>query len=298
MAFDVGGTDTKSAVIDAQGEVRRLRRTPTPHDAADRLDGVFRTLEDLAGDLRRTHPESPPVAAGLVVPGIVDVDRGLAVYASNMGWRDAPIRERAREALQLPVAFGHDVSAAGVAEHRLGAGRGMSDLVVLVLGTGIAGTLIIGGRLHLGGGYAGEIGHSPVAEDPRCICGGRGCLEAIASTRAIVDGYRELSGRTVSGAREVVALAATGDHDAVTVWKRALDGLAFAVTVISSTIAPEAIVIGGGLSGAGRSLFEPLAARVDARLTYQRRPALRAAQLGGDAGLLGAALFAREWGAR
>ena len=106
--------------------------------------------------------------------------------------------------------------------------------------------------------------------------------------------YSERSGQQVPGAREVVALAIAGDPDAAAVWDSALDALAFALAQIASTIAPEAIVIGGGLSRAGAALFDPLASRLDARLSYQRRPRLVPAQLGAEAGLLGAALLARE----
>jgi glucokinase len=294
LAFDVGGTDTKSALVDADGRVLDLRRTPTPLDGARTAEAVVGRVAELAADLRDAHPDVRPVAAGLLVPGIVDAERGVGVYASNLGWRDAPIRDLAERATGLPIAFHHDVTAASWAEHRLGAARAFDDVVVLVIGTGIAGSIILDGRPHLGGGYAGEIGHSPVADEPLCPCGARGCLEAIGSAGAIVRRYAERTGETVEGAREVLARAETGDDDARAVWEAALDALAFSVAQLAATVAPEAIVIGGGLSRAGDALFVPLAERVDARLSFHRRPRLVPAQLGGDAGLLGAAIIARE----
>ena len=294
LAFDVGGTDTKSAIVDADGRVLGVTRTPTPLDGERTADAVVAHVAELAAGLRDAHPGLQPVAAGLLVPGIVDAERGVGVYASNLGWHDAPIRDLAEAALGLPVAFHHDVTAASWAEHRLGAARAYDDVVVLVIGTGIAGSLILDGRPHLGGGYAGEIGHSPVADGPQCPCGAWGCLEAVASAGAIVRRYTERAGEPVAGAREVLALAQAGDPDAAAVWEGALDGLAFAVAQLAATVAPEAIVIGGGLSRAGDALFAPLTSRVDARLSFHRRPLLVPAQLGQDAGLLGAALIARE----
>jgi glucokinase len=294
LAFDVGGTDTKSALVDRDGRLLGLRRTPTPLDGGRTAEAVVGLVAELAAELRAAHPALQPVAAGLLVPGIVDADRGVGVYASNLGWHDAPIRDLAEAALGLPVAFHHDVTAASWAEHRLGAARAYDDVVVLVIGTGIAGSLILDGRPHLGGGYAGEIGHSPVAEGPRCACGARGCLEAIASAGAIARRYSERTGVEVDGARDVLTRAEDGDAEAREVWESAVDALGFAVAQLAATVAPEAIVIGGGLSRAGDALFAPLASRVNERLSFHRRPLLLPAQLGGDAGLLGAALIARE----
>lgn len=297
LAFDVGGTDTKSALVDGAGRVLGLRRTPTPRAGDRTAEAVVDRVAELAVELRAAHPGVQPVATGLLVPGVVDPDRGVGVFASNLGWRDAPIRDLAEAALGLPVAFHHDVTAASLAEHRLGAAQAYDDVVVLVIGTGIAGALILDGRPHLGGGYAGEIGHSPVAEGPRCPCGARGCLETIASAGAIARRYAERSGSRIDGAREVLARAEAGDAVAREVWESAIDALGFAVAQLAATVAPQAIVIGGGLSRAGDALFAPLTARMNERLSFHRRPLLVPARLGDDAGLLGAALVARERGA-
>jgi glucokinase len=298
LAFDVGGTDIKSALFDASGEPLGLRRTPTPLDGERTAEAVAAHLAGLAADLRAAHPSVEPVAAGVLVPGIVDADHGVGVYASNLGWRGAPVRDLAEVALGVPVAFDHDVRTAGLAEHRLGAGRPYDDVCVIVIGTGIAGTLILGGRAYPAGGYAGEIGHSPVAAGPECPCGGRGCLEAIASAGAIARRYAERSGgqngiRSL-GAREVLARAQAGESLAVEIWEEALDALAIAIVQLTAVVAPQAVVIAGGLSRAGADLFGPLRERVHARLSFHRRPEIVPAQLQGNAGLLGAGLIARE----
>ncbi|GAA4489534.1 ROK family protein [Microbacterium panaciterrae] len=294
LAFDVGGTDIKSALFDAEGNALGLRRTPTPEPGPDLPVRLIARLVELGDQLRAEHPEADPVAVGLVVPGIVDEVAGIGVFASNMGWRDAPIRALAEEAFALPVAFDHDVRAGGWAEHVLGGARGYDDAVVLIIGTGIAGALLLQGRPFTAGGYAGEVGHSPVADEPVCACGARGCLEAIASAGAIARRYTERSGAAVDGAKEVIARAAAGDEIAAGVWDEALHALTLSIAQLTAVIAPQAVVIGGGLSRAGGALFDELHARLEARLSFHRIPALVPAQLGGDAGILGAALWARS----
>lgn len=294
LAFDVGGTDIKSALFDADGIARGLRRTPTPLADGDRTDVLLDRLESLAAELRAAHPDIVPRAAGLVVPGIVDADAGLGVFASNLGWHNEPIRDRAAVRLGLPVAFDHDVRAASWAERRLGGARDYADAVVLVIGTGIAGALLVGGVPYTAGGYAGEIGHSPIADGPLCPCGARGCLEAVASAGAIARRYRDATGVVPDGAKDVIARAAAGDEVAAEIWNSALDALTLSLAQLTAVVAPEAVVIGGGLSRAGGALFDELRTRLAARLSFHRLPVLVPAELSGNAGLLGAALRARE----
>lgn len=294
LAFDVGGTDIKSALFDADGTTLGLRRTPTPVVDGDRTAPIIERLGVLAAELRAAYPAVVPQAAGLVVPGIVDADAGIGVFASNLGWQDSPLRELASRGLGLPVAFDHDVRAASWAEHLLGGARAYENSVVLVIGTGIAGAILVDGVPYTAGGYAGEIGHSPVAEGPICPCGARGCLEAVASAGAIARRYHEATGVAPNGAKDVIARAATGDPAARDIWDSALDALALSLAQITAVIAPEAVVIGGGLSRAGGSLFDELRTRLAARLSFHRLPVLVPAELSGNAGLLGAALRARE----
>lgn len=298
LAFDVGGTDIKSALFDAVGTALGLRRTPTPladpGSDGDRTGALIRRLGVLAVELQADHPDVVPLAVGLVVPGIVDADAGLGVFASNLGWHDAPLRDLASAELGLPVAFDHDVRAASWAEHRLGGARAYSNSVVLVIGTGIAGALLVGGEPYTAGGYAGEIGHSPIADGPVCACGARGCLEVVASAGAIARRYREATGVTPDGAKDVIARAAAGDPVASEIWNSALDALTLSLAQLTAVVAPEAVVIGGGLSRAGGALFDELRVRLAERLSFHRLPELVPAELSGNAGILGAALRARE----
>jgi glucokinase len=294
IAVDVGGTDMKAALVDDTGRLVELLRRPTPHDGERTGDAVVEAVARLAEGFRERHPDVVPRAAGLLVPGHVDDEKGVGVFAENLGWRDFPFRDRAEAALRLPVSFSHDVRGAGEAEHRLGAAAPFRDVVVMAIGTGIAGAVFVDGRLYSGGGMAGEMGHSRVADGPRCACGGVGCLEAIASAAAIARRYNARTGAALPGAREVLERAEAGDPDARAVWDSALDALALDLSHTVALLAPEAIVIGGGLSQAGAALFEPLRERLDAILTFHRRPLLLPASIGENAGLIGAALRARD----
>jgi glucokinase len=240
------------------------------------------------------HPDITPRAVGLSVPGHVDEEAGIGVHSENLGWSDVPFRNRAEELLSLPVAFRHDVRGAGEAERRLGVAASFRDVVIMTIGTGIAGAIYIADRLYTGGGMAGEMGHSKVADEPRCLCGGVGCLEAVASAGAIVRLYAALNGETVDGAKEVLRRARRGDQHAIQVWQSALDALALDLSHTVALLAPEAIVIGGGLAQAGPELFDPLRQRLDAILTFHRRPQLLPATVGENAGVMGAALGARD----
>lgn len=294
LAFDVGGTDMKSALIDGDGRIRALERRPTPHDGDRTADAVVAAVAELSARFRAEHPDVEPLAAGLLVPGHVDDEAGIGVFSENLDWRDYPFRDRVETAIGLPVSFSHDVRGAGEAEHRLGAAAPFDDVVVMAIGTGIAGAIFIGGKLYAGGGMAGEMGHSRVADGPACACGGVGCLEAVASAAAIARRYTALTGIPVAGAKDVLDRSRAGDQDAAAIWESALDALALDLSHTVALLAPQAIVIGGGLSQAGPALFEPLAAKLDAILTFHRRPVLLRASIGEDAGVIGAALRARD----
>ena len=284
VGVDVGGTEIKAALVDRDATALAERTIPTPRDGADR---ILDAIAALVGELR----DDRVTAVGLAVPGVVDERRGLAVWSENLSWTDVPMTAEITARCGLPAVLGHDVRAGALAEARAGAARGLEDVVFLAIGTGIAAGIILGGRLHAGGGYAGEIGHTYAGHDEPCACGGRGCLEAIASAAAIARRYSARSGRTVDRAAEV--LQARDEH-ARAVWDEALDALAGALAWVASVLAPDAVVIGGGLSRAGDALLGPLEQRTRARLTFQRMPRLVPAALGDRAGCIGAALLALE----
>ncbi len=286
VALDVGGTSIKGAILARDLERVATVRRPTPRgDAA--VEAVLDTVDELVAQAE------PAEAVGIAVPGIVDDERGVAVWAENIGWRDVPFRELAERRTGLPVAVGHDVRAGGTAELRLGAARGTRNSLVMPIGTGIAAAMVIDGHLCVGNGYAGEIGHMAVGSDEPCVCGGIGCLEAVASGPAVARNYARRTGREAN-AGEVAALVARGDPDARAVWAETVAWLGTGLAVATALTAPEVIVIGGGLSRAGDLLLDPLIEDLDRRLTFHRRPRLTIASFADEAGCMGAGLWARD----
>jgi glucokinase len=299
VACDVGGTGIKAGLVDAAGRVSHAVTAPTPvvpGDGDATAKAVLDRVTGLIGELAARGAETgrgEPAGVGVIVPGLVDTATGTARYAENLGWQDVPFVDRLAEETGLPVAFDHDVRAAGAAEQRFGAGRGFRDVAFVPIGTGISAALVLDGRPYAGGGWAGEIGHIDVGSGLPCPCGATGCLETVASAASIARRYSERSGREVGGALDVAARLGSGDPDARAVWDEAVDALAFVLAVTAGVAAPELIIVGGGLSGAGDVLLAPLRRKVAARVTPpQRQPELVPAALGEQAGLLGAALLA------
>ncbi|MBF6172975.1 ROK family protein [Nocardia blacklockiae] len=293
LAVDVGGTTIKAEIVDAAGAVLRSGAVATPRGAAA-FDAMGALGADLLAELPAAQRDSVRRAA-VVLPGIVDPVRSLAVFSSNVGWRDVRVGNRFRDRWGMPVLIEHDVAVAGWAEWRYGAGRGHDDVCVLILGTGISGTLSVDGRLVRGGaGQAGEYGHIPVRhrDGLPCPCGSIGCVETVASGAAIARAYRARTGREIPGAEAVFA-ALPADPDARAVVADAVDALAEGLLGVVHATCPELIVLGGGLAGAGASLTEALQSRLTALLRVAPVPRVVLGEFGARAGLVGAARYAR-----
>lgn len=296
IALDVGGTGMKAALVGADGTLLHEARRATGRDRG--AEAVVETILGFAEDLRALGEErygEPAAAAGVAVPGIVDAGRGIAVYAANLGWRDVPLRALLSERLGgLPVALGHDVRTGGLAEGRIGAGNGADRFLFVPLGTGIAGAIGIGDRIEAGAhGYAGEIGHIVVRPGGTdCGCGQRGCLERYASASAVSLAWAAASGDPRADAADCAKAVESGDPVAGRVWQEAVDALADGLVTALTLLDPRTLIIGGGLAEAGETLFTPLRAAVEERVTFQKLPVIVPAALGDTAGCLGAGLLA------
>ncbi|MGW5276808.1 ROK family protein [Streptomyces sp. NPDC004044] len=296
IALDVGGTGMKAALVGADGTLLHEARRATGRERGP--EAVVESILAFAAELRAHGEEQfgeSAAAAGVAVPGIVDAENGIAVYASNLGWRDVPMREKLGERLGgVPVALGHDVRTGGLAEGRIGAGKGADRFLFVPLGTGIAGAIGIAGSIEAGAhGYAGEIGHIVVRPDgPDCGCGQRGCLETLASASAVSRAWAAASGDPEADAADCAKAVESGDPAAVRVWQNAVDALAAGLVTALTLLDPRTLIIGGGLAEAGETLFVPLRAAVEERVTFQKLPHIVPAALGDIAGCLGAGLLA------
>ncbi|CAL9499914.1 ROK family protein [Streptomyces sp. enrichment culture] len=296
IALDVGGTGMKAALVGAGGELLHQARRATGRERGP--EAVVAGILDFAADLH-AHGTGrygrPASAVGLAVPGIVDPGTGTAVYAANLGWRDVPLRALLTERLGgIPVALGHDVRTGGLAEGRIGAGRGADRFLFVPLGTGIAGAIGIDGRVEAGAhGFAGEIGHIVVRPGGApCLCGQRGCLERYASAAAVSEAWATAAGDPAADAADCAAAVEAGDERARAVWHGAVDALADGLVTALTLLDPRTLIVGGGLAEAGETLFTPLREAVRRRVTFQKLPSLVPAALGDTAGCLGAGLLA------
>lgn len=285
LGLDLGGTNIKLVVLEGDQVVERRSELTRSEE------GPAAVLERLAALARAT---SKVDSVGVALPGLFDSDgRGVLLPNLHGDWVGRPIAAPLEEALGRPVHLINDGHAFALAEARIGAARGAADVVCIVCGTGIGGGLVIGGRLHLGvEDRAGEVGHHTVLVDgPLCGCGNRGCLETLAGARAIA----ESAGRP--SFEEVVAAARAGDEPSLEALRRAAEYLGIAVANLTIFLAPQRIVIGGGVASAGAFLFDPLRAEVERRVGRVAPLAaieIVPAMLGADAGAVGAALAAAK----
>jgi glucokinase len=258
-----------------------------------------------------SRPEVADVSVhrvGVGCAGPVDLKAGLVFNPPNLpGWTRVPLTDHLQRALGLPTVLENDANAAGLGEYRYGAGRGARSIVYLTVSTGIGGGIILDGKIWHGlKDAAGEIGHMTVCPDgPVCGCGNRGCLEAMSSGTSIARQARGAvaAGRTTAlsaipalTSADVVRLAQQGDPVAREVWESAVTYLGIGVAAVVTILAPERVVIGGGVTKAGDHLFQPLREEVRRRVKLvpvESVPILPAA-LGPDVGILGAAAVALD----
>jgi glucokinase len=298
-ALDIGGTKIAGGLLDGRGGILVRVQRPTP----SRADGetVMRAVEDVLGDLAASPLWSRATALGIGSAGPVDASAGTVSPVNVPGWRDYPLVERARAAAGgLPVELIGDGVAIAAAEHWQGAARGHDNALCMVVSTGVGGGLVLGGRLHPGPtGNAGHIGHISVDLDgDPCPCGSRGCVERIASgpniaRRALENGWRPgPDGDTTSAA--VAAAARAGDPVAVASFERAARALAAGIAATATLVEIGIVVIGGGVGKAGEVLLAPLRKALTdyATLSFVRHLTVVPAQMGTDAGLVGAAAAA------
>ena len=311
LGIDLGGINIAAAVVDEAGQIVGRDSRPTPHASGEVVaDHMAAAARAAAGQAGISLDEV--VSLGVGSPGAIDPQAGMVLKWYNLGFDRVPLSALLRERLGLEVFLENDANAAALGEYAAGAGRGSASMVAITLGTGVGGGAVLGGKLYTGFNYAGmEIGHFVLEYNGRpCKCGRRGCFEAYCSATALIKRTREEMERhpdsllwqaaggsldRVEGRTAFTAMA-QGDAIARAVVEEYTNYLGCGVASLINILQPEVVCIGGGVSNAGETLLAPVRAIVDredyARSSLNRARVVRA-QLGNDAGIIGAALLPR-----
>ena len=309
VGIDIGGTKVLAAVVDSAGTVVEVDRRPTlGHD----VSLVEDTIVDLVDGFAQRHDVG---AVGIGAAGFVDSTRTTVMFSPHLNWRREPLRARVAERVRLPVVVDNDANMMGLAESRFGAGRGHRFVLCVTLGTGIGGALVIDNRVFRGAnGMAGEFGHMQVVPGGhRCECGNRGCWEQYASGNRLVRDAREMIAADSPMARHlrdvvegdpsrlqgplITEAARNGDPLSIELLTDVGEWLGTGLAGLAAAFDPSCIIIGGGVSDAGDLLLEPVRRAFSRSLTgrgHREEPVIVRAELGAQAGMIGAADMARS----
>src|SRR5690554_293468 len=306
VGIDIGGTKIAGALVAEDGTILRSDRSPTPAGSPAEIVGV------VVGMITRLAEGHDVMAAGVAAAGFIDEQQSTVYYAPNISWRNEPFRDRLMAELDLDVTIDNDANAAGWAEFRFGAGRGVDDMTMLTIGTGVGGAVVAGGRLLRGGFGAGaELGHMRVVPGGLpCGCGARGCIEQYGSGRALLRMANDIAdvggiGLRLAELREsdgrltgdhVAQLIVEGDAGALQALRELGGWLGQACASLSAILDPQLFVFGGGVAVAGDLLLDPIRESYLAHLPargYHPEPQFTIAELVNDAGVVGAADLAR-----
>jgi glucokinase len=309
IGVDIGGTKVAAGVVDDQGQVidRTRRSTPGTDVAATEA-----TIAEVVKELAARHEVT---AVGIGAAGWIANDRATVLFSPHLAWRNEPLRTALNAAIGIPVVVENDANAAAWAEYRFGAARDARVVVMVTLGTGIGGGLVVSGILYRGAyGVGCEYGHMSIVPDGRrCACGNRGCWEMYASGTALAHDARELAAIAPVSAHRLMELAdgepanltgplvtqaaREGDPAAIEIYTAMGRWLGRGLANLAAVIDPTVFVIGGGVSEAGDLLLGPATQTFAEGLTgrgFRPTAAVRLAELGPDAGLVGAADLARR----
>ncbi|GAA1605799.1 ROK family glucokinase [Kribbella sancticallisti] len=310
IGIDVGGTKIAAGVVDADGTILARTHRDTP---AESVDETAKAICAAAAELIADHEVE---AVGIGAAGFVSSDRSTVLFAPNLAWRDEPLGARVAEVLKVPVVVENDANAAAWGEFAFGAAKDVEHMVCVTVGTGIGGGVVIDGQLLRGAhGVAAELGHMRVVPGGhRCGCGARGCWEQYASGRALVrEGRAQAESGSLAAAQMlsvcgitdpaeltgpmITAAAAEGDPCAVELLDDLGRWLGEGLASIATLFDPTTIVIGGGVSAAKELLLRSAQVAFEKNLPAKANrphPGFGLAELGNDAGLIGAADVARR----
>ncbi len=315
IGCDLGGTNLRAAIIDPQSGSVLLQMSEATlaregHEAVmARMGDLFLRLIDSAGISKNEIG-----GIGIGVPGVLDMALGKTLFLPNLPgtWRDVALVETIQKYTGIPTTLINDVRSITFGEYLFGAGKGVDTVAVFAIGTGIGGGLVINNQLHLGfGGTGGELGHMTIDfNGPRCGCGNYGCLEAFASgpaiaamgMKAVAQGLTTQIGALCEYDLNritpllIAEAARNGDPVAIEVYKNAGKYLGIGAAILCASIGPKRIIIAGGVANAGELLFAPIRQTMRERVTIMPVDQVEVvpAQLGDQAGVIGAAMWARN----
>lgn len=308
IGVDIGGTKIAAGVVDEDGAILETVKVPTPPTPEGVVDAIAAAVRDVS-------TQHTVEAVGIGAAGYVDDKRATVLFAPNINWRHEPLKDKVEQRVGLPVVVENDANAAAWGEYRFGAGQGHDDVICITLGTGLGGGIIIGNKLRRGRfGVAGEFGHIRMVPDGLlCGCGSQGCWEQYASGRALVRYAKQravaqpenaalllsLGDGTPDGieGQHISAAARGGDKVAVDSFRELARWAGAGLADLASLFDPSAFIVGGGVSDEGELVLEPIRKSFRRWLVggqYRPHAQVLAAQLGGKAGLVGAADLARQ----
>nr|WP_228514542.1 ROK family glucokinase [Frondihabitans sp. VKM Ac-2883] len=312
IGIDIGGTKIAGGVVTELGDIVAERRVPTP---AGDSESIVAAVVSMIRELQDAAPASggEVVAAGVAAPGFIDAAQSTVYYTPNIPWRNEPLRARLNDQLDLHITIDNDANAAGWAEFRFGAGRLVSDMTMLTIGTGVGGAIVTQDRLLRGGfGTGGELGHMRIVPGGiLCGCGARGCIEQYGSGRALLRMAGEVAdrggaaGKALADIRakngvltghDVAGLMSAGDAGALEALRELGSWLGQAAASLSVILDPQLFVFGGGVAQSGELLLGPIREAYEAHLPargFHPEPDFVIAELVNDAGVVGAADLAR-----
>lgn len=309
VGVDLGGTTIKFGLLNSSGDILYKWEIPTniSNNGSHIVPDIARSIEETL--IEKRYNKKQVIGVGIGAPGSVNVETGVIYEAVNLGWKQFPLKEALEQQLEISTFIDNDANCAALGEMWMGAGKGAKDMVCVTLGTGVGGGIITNGQVvHGVKGAGGEIGHItsvPEGGFP-CNCGKSGCLETVASATGVVrlakQLFTEYNGETLLNhenlsAKDVFDSAQKGDTLANQVVKKVAFHLGLALSHLGNTLNPEKIVIGGGVSRAGRILLDPVNQHFHnfSFPTVQQSTTLSIATLGNDAGIYGAAWLARSY---
>ena len=300
VGIDLGGTNLKISLVDSRYKIKDKKVLNT-RNFVRKEELIAAVVNSVNSFIRVNKLNKPDISAvGLGLPGPIDNKKGIVHFFPNIpGWKNVALRKILAAKLKLPVFIDNDANMMALAEYRLGAAKGARNAICLTLGTGVGGGLIIEGKIFRGSINAGgEIGHMPVNEKgPKCNCGGVACLETYIGNKVILAKAKKIFGKNIT-LEETSRFAAKGERRARKLWQDAGECLGVTLSGIVNLINPDRIVIGGGVAKAGNVLFDSIKNTIKERAMPVQAAHVKIykAILGNDAGMIGAAIMAKEAG--